>query len=62
MRAKLPADKIRNKTVRLPVNVVEKQRIEELAAAREATVAELLRGLVRRECQSVKGAKKTKAA
>lgn len=62
MRAKLPPSQKRVKQIHVPVNSAEARAIKALAKERGVSEAQILRELARRECQSVREAKKTKAA
>jgi len=57
-----PPHKKRTKDIRIPVNVAEDRALTSLADSLGLSKSALVRDLVRRECQSVRGAKKTKAA
>lgn len=63
MSAKLPPDKKRTKSIRIPVNTHEKRIIKELAKARGVSDAQVMRELARREYQTNRErSKKAKAA
>lgn len=62
MKPKLPPGKKRTKDLRIPVNVAEARMFKSIANSRGLPVAQIVRDLVRRECQAVREAKKTKAA
>lgn len=62
MRAKLPPGKKRVRQIAVPVNDAEEQAVKAIAEERGISVAQVFREAVRRECQAMKGPKKTKAA
>lgn len=64
MSAKLPPEKKRRLKIIVPVNIADKRDLVFLAKMRDVSQAQIIRELVRRECQSVRKEqpKKTEAA